>query len=682
MIGWGGEDVPGHPVPINKEGNACMHMQRDNEGIRLPKLLGLAVAGATLLAGMVVLPATQASAADAYGFAAEDDFVAGDLDTAKVPQLTVTKYLSLNDGYAPTGSANDAVHLNSNHDLAPAKDILFNVREVQPADGKSLADINANDPTSFTPKNTTVYAGVTDGQGVISDWYQGDASGKPTSTKLTFPTGPNHYYVMNENTAGSPAFDPSNPHGIDMSKYKTAVNSFFGLPYATNGTDANQTRGFIYHLHLYPKNVNAQSFAKTVQSVKGADGNVKDQTTATAGDTVTYKLSQKIYNEGNGSASNDGKLDVKELKGQGKDVRLADRMSSSLKGDPGTIKADIRDSDGNKVVDLAITDDYTQDLTANANPAALNDTTKKMFADAPSDDVTYWVFNFFTTGGVAKVKEVKTSVMELEVTYDALVTGNGDSTGTGGVVNDAASDFIDNKDSDGNNLDPVPSHTNVTNAALAFGSVGSKKLGYPALPETEYRLVKDADSTDKYLASDGKFYGSKDTVPDNVQVYKATANKKGLVVFAALPIFGTGEGKAADKTVQNTSWMLVETKTPQDWRNPGIPFGTVTFGDVGMTEEGIVQKYGRNATLQPNYDALNFGNFNAPVGEIGADTKMMFNNVAVSKYLAHYKTTDGDSPLALPLTGGRGILLLLVVGALIMGGALYARNRRNNAARA
>ncbi|WP_367270930.1 LPXTG cell wall anchor domain-containing protein [uncultured Bifidobacterium sp.] len=34
------------------------------------------------------------------------------------------------------------------------------------------------------------------------------------------------------------------------------------------------------------------------------------------------------------------------------------------------------------------------------------------------------------------------------------------------------------------------------------------------------------------------------------------------------------------------------------------------------------------------------------------------------------------------MTGGRGILLLLVVGALIMGGALYARNRRNNAARA
>ncbi|KJY65755.1 hypothetical protein [Bifidobacterium polysaccharolyticum] len=72
-----------------------MHMQRDNEGIRLPKLLGLAVAGATLLAGMVVLPATQASAAnDDYGYKTEDDFIPGAM-TSEKPTLTVTKFLSL-----------------------------------------------------------------------------------------------------------------------------------------------------------------------------------------------------------------------------------------------------------------------------------------------------------------------------------------------------------------------------------------------------------------------------------------------------------------------------------------------------------------------------------------------------------------------------------------------------------
>ncbi|WP_445339674.1 SpaH/EbpB family LPXTG-anchored major pilin [Bifidobacterium sp. ESL0825] len=670
-----------------------MHMQRDYEGIRLPKLLGLVVAGATLLAGMVVLPATQASADD-LGFAAADDFVAGDLNTTKVPKLTVTKYLSLDNGSAPTGSANDAVQLNSNHDLTPAQGVVFKVMEVVPKAGNSLADIDANSDQTYDVKSgSTVFAGVTNGQGVIDTWYAANSdgslnidktTGKFTGTPVNFPAGANHYYILSEDRDHSPAFSDDNPNKLDKANYKTATNSFFGLPYATNGTDQNKTRGYIYHLHLYPKNVSKQSFAKTVQSVKGSDGIAKTQMTATAGDTVTYVLSQKIYNEPD-HKTQDGKLDVSELSTTGStDIKFADRMSSSLQGKDGTIKAVIRDSSGTELQKLELNTDYTVNLTTKENPSSLNDSSKKMFADAPSKNVTYWVFNFFTASGVSKVQNIKNnSVMQLEVTYDALVTGEGDSTGTGGVVNDAASDFSDNKDSTGNKA-PMPSHTNVTNAAVAFGSVQSKNQNpqYGALPDTEYRLVENADSIDKYLGSDGKFYGSNDEVPSGVQIYKATANDKGLVVFAGLPIFGTGPGKATNKTVQSTSWMLVETKTPDGWRNPGIPFGTITFGDVGLTEEQIVQKYGRDATLQPDYTKLNFGKFEAPASGVPGDIQMKFNNQLISRYLAHYKTTDGDSPLALPLTGGRGILLLLAVGALIMGGALYARNRRNNTARA
>ena len=676
MNGWGGEDVPGHPVPINKEGNACMHMQRDNEGIRLPKLLGLAVAGATLLAGMVVLPVTQASADEDYGFTSEDQFVPGALDETKVPQLTVTKYLSMTEGFAPTGSAADGNKLKN---LTPAQGILFNVQEVQPKGaGKTLADIKADDPETWEAKSgTTKFAGVTNGQGVIDTWYQGDGNGKPTSTVATFPAGKGHYYILSENTANSPAFDSSNPNKLDQNKYKTAANSFFGLPYATNGTDANQTRGFVYHLHLYPKNVTKQSFTKTVQSVQDANGNPKNQITAVAGDTITYKLSQKLYNESS-PKQNDGKLDVKELKGEGKDVRIADRMSSSLQGNPDSVQADIRDTTG-KVVNLTA-DDFAKDVNTNKNPARLNDATKNMFADVPTSDVTYWVFDFFTASGASKAQGVGTSEMELEVTYTAKVTANGDSTGTGGVVNDAASDYSENKNDDGTPKDPEQDHTNVTNAAIAFGSVQNANTSFAALPGTEYRLVQNADSIDKYLASDGQFY-AEGAAPAGVQLYKATANNKGLVTFAALPIFGD-EARAADKTVKNVNWQLVETKTPENWRNPGIPFQTITFADAGKTETQIVQEYGRNATIQPDYTKLNFGKFDAPAEQIPAGTKMTFNNQAVSKYLAHYKTTEGDSPLALPLTGGRGIVLLLIVGALIMGGALYARSRRNNAARA
>ena len=653
-----------------------MHMQQDKEGVRLPKLLGLAVAGATLLAGMVVLPATQASADEGNGFTSEDQFVPGALDETKVPQLTVTKYLSMNEGFAPTGSATDGDQLK---DLTPAQGILFNVQEVQPkGDGKTLADIKADDPETWQVKSgTTKFAGVTNGQGVIDTWYQGDGNGKPTSTEAAFPAGKGHYYILSENTANSPAFDSSNPNKLDQNKYKTAANSFFGLPYATNGTDANQTRGFVYHLHLYPKNVTKQSFTKTVQSVQDANGNPKNQITAVAGDTITYKLSQKLYNE-NSPKQNDGKLDVKELKGEGKDVRLADRMSSSLQGNPDSVQADIRDTAG-KVVSLTA-DDFAKDVNTNKNPARLNDATKNMFADVPTSDVTYWVFDFFTASGASKALGLGTSEMELEVTYTAKVTANGDSTGTGGVVNDAASDYSENKNDDGTPKEPEHEHTNVTNAAIAFGSVQNANTNFAALPGTEYRLVENADSIDKYLASDGHFY-AEGAAPAGVQLYKATANNKGLVTFAALPIFGD-EARAADKTVKNVNWQLVETKTPENWRNPGIPFQTITFADAGKTETQIVQEYGRNATIQPDYTKLNFGKFDAPAEQIPAGTKMTFNNQAVSKYLAHYKTTEGDSPLALPLTGGRGIVLLLIVGALIMGGALYARSRRNNAARA
>ena len=676
MNGWGGDDVPGHPVPIYKEGNACMHMQQDKEGVRLPKLLGLAVAGATLLAGMVVLPATQASADEGNGFTSEDQFVPGALDETKVPQLTVTKYLSMNEGFAPTGSASDGNQLK---DLTPAQGILFNVQEVQPkGEGKTLADIKADDPETWQAKSgTTLFAGVTDGQGVINTWYKGDGNGKPTSTVANFPAGKGHYYILSENTANSPAFDPANKHKLDQNKYKTAANSFFGLPYATNASDEGQTRGFVYHLHLYPKNVTKQSFTKTVQSVQDANGNPKNQITAVAGDTITYKLSQKLYNESS-PKQNDGKLDVKELKGEGKDVRIADRMSSSLQGNPDSVQADIRDTTG-KVVNLTA-DDFAKDVNTNKNPARLNDATKNMFADVPTSDVTYWVFDFFTASGASKAQGVGTSEMELEVTYTAKVTANGDSTGTGGVVNDAASDYSENKNDDGTPKDPEQDHTNVTNAAIAFGSVQNANTSFAALPGTEYRLVQNADSIDKYLASDGQFY-AEGAAPAGVQLYKATANNKGLVTFAALPIFGD-EARAADKTVKNVNWQLVETKTPENWRNPGIPFQTITFADAGKTETQIVQEYGRNATIQPDYTKLNFGKFDAPAEQIPAGTKMTFNNQAVSKYLAHYKTTEGDSPLALPLTGGRGIVLLLIVGALIMGGALYARSRRNNAARA
>ena len=664
-----------------------MHMQRDNEGIRLPKLLGLAVAGATLLAGMVVLPATQASAATDYGYNAEDDFRPGPLQSTVSPKLTVTKYLSLDQGYSPTGSSKDVEKLNANADLVPAKGIAFNVRQVTPKEGKTLADIDAKDDATYTVEKN--YIGVTDGQGVINTWYPADtATNAPTagisdpSKAVSFPAGANYWYVLVENREESPAFKADNPNKLDSHKYQDAAPSFFGLPYAATSLDAtdtaSQVQGYIYHLHLYPKNMNITQFSKTVQSVKDSQNNVKPQRTAVAGDTISYKLTQKLYNTG-AKTPKDGKLDVSELTEGNTDLRIVDRMSSSLKL-KGEFKV-VLHADGVDDLPLAVNTDYTESQPT-SNPDALFEG-KKMFAnEVPSDNVSYYQFDFFKS--LTTIKKFTPKAFLLVITYDATVTGDGDSTGTDGVANDAASDFTDNFDAGGNHQDPIREHTNVINAVIAFGAVQNEKTKFAALPDTEFRLIKSEAQPDEYLASDGNFY-AEGKVPAGVQLYKATANQNGLVAFAALPVFGSAAPtKDAGKTVQAGNWLLKETKTPKDWRNPGIPFHTVTFGDAGKTEEQVAQEYGPHATIQPDYAKLGFGKFGRTPKQItdGGGTAIQFNNVPVQTYLAHYATSDADAPLALPLTGGRGILLLLVVGALIMGGALYARNRRNNAARA
>ena len=699
MIGWGGEDVPGHPVPINTEGKACMHMQRDNEGIRLPKLLGLAVAGATLLAGMVVLPATQASAAeDSYGFSTEDNFKPGDLDATAQPKLTVTKYFSLVDGYAATGSANDVNNFKQDKDLVPAQGIRFNVFEVVP-DGSAteLSEIVATDESTWKIKpDTQKFVGETDGQGVINKWYAASADGSPNkASELQFPKGAGHYFVLKEDQKNSPAFAETNHQKLDITKYAASANSFFGLPYATNGTDSSSTRGYIYNLHLFPKNRRSAAFAKTVQGVTDAtSGQPKASRFAKAGDKISYKLSQTIFNEAKATPK-DGKLDTKELKGSFADLRIVDRMSSSLSANNDfTVKIDYKDnqnSNADKSLPLEQGTDYKLS-TPTDNPDRLLKTqaSPSMFPDKPGD-VSYFQFDFFggntDTGSlIDKMKGLPATVLQLDITYTATATGKGDSTGTDGLANDAASDFTENTTANGDPTDPISEHTNVVNAVLVFGSIKSEKDSYAALPKTEYRLV-DPNNQDKYLASDGQFYAPKATLPEGVVFYSATANKDGLVVFAGLPIFDTPangtDTKAATNTVpQGIKWNVLETKTPSGWRSPGFPFKYVTYDNyANKTLDDLVQELGPHAAVQPDYSKLNFGKFDVPATSI-TKNPIKFNNENIKKYLEHYAVTDSDSPLALPLTGGRGILLLLVVGALLMGGALYARSRRNNAARA
>nr|WP_273386703.1 SpaH/EbpB family LPXTG-anchored major pilin [Bifidobacterium indicum] len=639
-----------------------MHTVKANERRGLSKVLGLAVAGATLLAGMVALPVTQASAFDAA-----DDFVEGALDTSKTPQLTVTKYLSGSKGSGATGSIMDRP---ANGVGTPAKDIVFNVREVVPATGKTVADINPTDASTFTYATSGFYAaGITNGQGVIDSWFKADASnGAPTSTPVTFASG-QHYYVMTENT--NTAVSP----GFNAAKYTESAPSFFGLPYRTtdNSTPGAPAKsGYIYHLHVFPKNVSKGGLTKTVTGIKRGPDTVS---IAQAGDVVSYKVQHKLYNEST-HAFKDQKLDMAEVKGDLQDLHIVDRMSSSLKMRDGSIKVLLETPGGSSVPVLDKDVDY-EVVTSTDKPDRLQGN-GKFFANEQDGKATYTIFKFFKDANkirqtVAGMKDASGNVpteLTLEITYSATVTADGDSTGDGGVANKVESDFRDNADDKG--PDTPPSDGTITpSGSVAFGKV--QKDGSPtqlkALEGAVFRLADPANPT-SYLATDGAFHPTTDT---GVTFFSATSSPAGLVAFTGLPILDSNKmGIAAN-------WTVVEITAPNGFNMAPNPFSQVTFGPnvAGKTEQQIVDYYGSNP-IEPDYDQLSFATYAADSNASIAN-EIKFNGKAVAKKMMNYTKDDTDAPIGLPLTGGRGIILLLVVGVAIMGGALYLRSRRNAA---
>lgn len=305
-----------------------MHAYKAKERQVLIKALGLAVAGATLLAGLVALPVTKASADTdpTTGFDSADGFVPGVLNPDTVPTLTVTKYLSSRNGAGATGSAIDKPASGVG---TPAKGIVFNVKEIQPAAGKTAAQIDLHDNATFTYVDAANYfAGETDGQGVIHTWYGNTSNGAPNGTAKAFPKGL-HYYIMTENRSASPAFADGT---IDGNRYVSSPDSLFGLPYKTTTPNGN-TSGYIYNLHLYPKNVDNSSLSKVVTGTTTASGTVTS--IPVPGDKIAYKVTQKIYNAT--ANPGDGLLQIPEITGAAPHLRVVDRMSSSLSIDASSI---------------------------------------------------------------------------------------------------------------------------------------------------------------------------------------------------------------------------------------------------------------------------------------------------------------------------------------------------------
>lgn len=622
----------------------------------LPRLLGLLVAGATLLGGMVILPSTQAFANDTDGMDDSDNFKAGALDTSIVPQLTVTKYLSLGEGDAAHGSAKDKPTSSNNK---PGKGIVFNVHTVTAVKDKTLADIDPTNPSTYqVADNDGYYAGITDGNGVINKWFKAGNDGKPTSTEKTFPKGQN-YYILSENVDASDAFKNGT---LNASRYKTTANSFFGLPYKTTSIKGN-TSGYIYNLHLYPKNIDTSSLTKTVTAAK--DSASKDVKIVKAGDKVSYRIDQKIYNEGTAAVTGDQKLDVKEVVGDSKDLRIVDRMGDSLTLDTSSVKVFLTwGEDGKKELTSS---DYTLTSEKKAQPPQRLVGTDKYFFDGEKSSATYHQFDFFKSKAnlTSYLSGVTATALTVEITYTATVTAVGDSSDNGGVINKVQSDFRDNLKG-GNPGDLPKDEAIVPSGTINFGKVKKAKgaATYSALKGAVFRLASPDDSA-KYLASDGNFYADGDTLPSGVSIYTATSSETGLVTFTGLPIM------SSDKGVEG-NWNVVEYRAPSGYNTPSIAFSKIVFDSrvKGQTAESIITSFG-STPIEPAYGQLSFGRF-----QLSGTTPVTARGKAVDNTLVNYEDTDSDTPLMLPLTGGRGIVLLLVLGLAIMGGILYVRSRR------
>lgn len=648
-----------------------MHTEKSNVRRGLNTIVGLAVAGATLMAGLVALPASKAAAAT--GWNTEDDYHAA-FDPNLKPKLTVTKYLSTTTGGAPTGSVDDATAASK--DRTPAVDVVFNVFEVTPKSGTTFADIDpANDQTYVKVPNQS-YAGITDGGGVISTWFTANTDGSldTAAGAREFPAGV-HYYVMVENQSVSPSFQPGGRYAGQG--YEAAQNSFFSLPFRTQDNSNGREPGYLYHLHLYPKNVNNSDITKQVTN--WVDGSNQKQVLARPGDTITYKLNQKIYNEhptftSPNTSNKDGKLDVAELQASGIDLRVSDRLTTALEYQldsesiqlvGGSAPMTLGSGDYDRNLDEKVPGSFQDDRTIHAD--------KPLFPNDPKAGTKYLTFDFFKNPSAIKsyISQNDTvKVFTLEITFKAKVTAAGDSTGAsqGSLQNTVMSTNSDV----GNGVNPG-GRVDTPSATASFGKV--TKDGNP-LGGAVFRLVDPTDDN-KYLASDGNTYSIND-LPPGASFYSATSTTQGAVVFTALPILDS------NNRGRYGNWRLEEWKAPAGYNRPTVLFSKISFAPAtatdydinGVDATDIVRHFG-STPLEATHKFLSFGQYNYKGGNPAGTpaNEITVGGHKVGNYMANY--TGGDGPVTLPLTGGRGIALLLVIGLLVMGGALYARNRRN-----
>ncbi|AKV55804.1 hypothetical protein BACT_0062 [Bifidobacterium actinocoloniiforme DSM 22766] len=670
----------------------------------LVAILAFAVALAMVVA---VMPSAHA---DTSTYTTDDDFLPGDTpDSTHPAKLVLTKLLTSKPGFTATGSIQDKTNSNM-PDNQVGKGVPFKLTQITPPGGAHPGDMKPNQENTFVRR--TEYVGMTDDSGVIQNggsgighWHTRSAGGYTDTTSLaSFPHG---YYLLEEVTgpgSGNPYTDPSNP--LFNPRYTPVEKAIYDLPYRSTNTTTpspggtpTPVEGFVYNLHIYPKNINDAQLIKQVVSVKKPNGASRDKNVAQVGDTVTWKITQKLYDDNHTTSPNgDGRLDLSEIPDTASTadaLALVDVLPTSLDLVSGSVHVALSWTDNNVAHQPVTTglpsfgdigrSNMSRPVAGHSqesmvDPSMRPDTQKQnrlLSFEVKNGSSLKTLYGNYVSGNTY-------TDIQVAITYDTKVTaeGDGDAGPMGLLTNVAVSDNLDNS---GSNSKPFSVAASVASPGFQFAKTNKAEASHvppitlAGVPGAVFRLTDPSDRT-QFLCDDAAFHTDTqiNSFGGRVKAIEATSNENGIVTFTGIPIVDD-TANAVYSDASKLKFGMVEYKKPQyctancntpsptmtDYLAPSANFKTVDFSSLSGKPIADLQ----DTEVKPDVSKLDFKDYKTPSMPTG--TTSTFKNMrgdVITLGLTNWQQdqTDPAKVGALPLTGGRGILLMLIIGLIIM----------------
>jgi hypothetical protein len=639
----------------------------NNQTFRRTTLAGLLAIFSLCLGIMMPSPAQAAPPK----FSEDDNFIPGaSVDPNKVINVTITKYKQNDAGVSATGSVNDATKIPNG--ATPMGGVPFALYPITLENDCKATDLKVKTSKAGTEIPSEVECGSVTPNDSFARKDRTNAAGV---IKWSFENFTDVRYFLLQET--------DTPAGVSVSQ-----PVIVGLPFYTS--DESGRVGYLYNVSLFPKNIATGQINKSVQG----------PAVTQVGNVLKYTITQNIYDaskgilpEGKPSAvRGDGYLDMSEIasssdSGMQPQLRIVDRIPSNLKqqGDPivswscgGEKTVLVKDTDYTAIVH----DEDPGRIQANVSGGSsepmfqdgnTGDSVKYLTVDMWKDNARAEAFKSATSGCTAQVR------INVEIKVEVTADGDGTASSQGTIQNVANVDIYDGQAGMANPDGPGKSKI----LSYGFNFAKTDNTSVKPLPGAEFRLNNPNDRT-KFLCASGEF--SSDC--SGSSFVKATSNSKGIVTFAALPMFkqddyrtnedgvsvlkpGVALPDAAWLSVDNGKLGIVEVKAPEGYQTPSVDFLHITWESHDLEN---VKNTG-NTKLVPDVNL--FGKeYRADDNLVKANFKDA-DNQPIEVGLKNFKASE--APVGLPLTGGLGIALFLMLGVTVVAITLYVRYRISKA---